>query len=353
MNLENYGYKSIDEVDTIGYTIARITAAHKDRFEIVTDYGAGFARVKASNYYVGEEKYPTTGDFVLVDYVENGDSRIVRTLPRKTFFSRLDPSPSGCTEQAVAANFDFVFIMQSLNSDFNISRLERYLALAWRSGAVPVIVLTKADLNADYEDNVAAAEKIAGTAEVVAISAKTGFGMDRLQKYMQPRTTIAFLGSSGVGKSSLVNTLAGEEVMSTGAIREADDKGHHTTTYRQLIMLKSGVMVIDTPGMRVLGMWDAESGLEQTFADVERFLGKCKFSDCRHENEPHCAIKQAIADGELSKARWESYKKLKDETESVAVTVAQIQRDKSRGNKEYMVNRRSKERFERNCRKKR
>ena len=146
-----------------------------------------------------------------------------------------------------------------------------------------------------------------------AISARTGFGLDGLRPYLQPGKTLVFLGSSGVGKSSLVNALAGKELMTTGGIRETDDRGRHTTTHRQLLRLRSGVLIIDTPGMRTLGLWEAAEGLESSFGDVERFLGKCRFSDCRHEREPGCAIRAAIAAGELDSARWESYRKLKTE----------------------------------------
>ena len=248
----------------------------------------------------------------MVNYIENGDSQILATLPRKTFFSRRDPTP-GRGEQAVAANFDYVFIMQSLNQDFNPKRLERYLTLAWQSGATPVILLTKADLVEDYWDYLTQVERVAAGVNTHVVSAHTGFGLNRLNAYLQPGKTVVFLGSSGVGKSSLVNALAGETVMTVNTIREDDSKGRHTTTHRQLIRLQNGVMIIDTPGMRELGMWDVSEGLGDAFADVERFLGKCRFSDCKHEREPGCAIRAAIAAGELDVARWESYQKLKEE----------------------------------------
>ena len=293
---------------------ARITAVHKERFELVCEYGEVYGRLKAKCYFAKEcigacEEFPTTGDFVLIAYNPSGDSQIIRTLPRKTFFSRKDPTP-GRGEQAVAANFDHVFIMQSLNQDFNPKRLERYLTLAWQSGAVPVVVLTKADLMDEYGDYIRIAERTAAGVSVHAVSAMTGEGMDALTDYIAPGKTIVFLGSSGVGKSSLVNALAGEEIMAVNGIREDDSKGRHTTTYRQLIMLKNGTMIIDTPGMRELGMWDVTVGLGEAFADVEQFLGKCRFGDCKHQTEPGCAIKEAIENGELSKERWESYRKL-------------------------------------------
>ena len=310
MNLNDYGiFPNTDQLPGIP---ARITAQHKERYEIVSQHGTGWARLKTKEYYAGTELFPTVGDYVMVDYIENGDSRITATLPRRTFFSRREPGPIP-REQAVAANFDYVFILQSLNQDFNPRRLERYLTLARQSGAVPVIVLTKADLAVDPDGYLLRAERVASGAEIRVISARTGYGLDALRPYLQPGKTAVFLGSSGVGKSSLVNALAGEELMTTGGIRETDDRGRHTTTHRQLLRLRSGVLIIDTPGMRTLGLWEAAEGLESSFGDVERFLGKCRFSDCRHEREPGCAIRAAIAAGELDAARWESYRKLQAE----------------------------------------
>ncbi len=310
MNINDYG--SIPDTDTLPGIPARVTAQHKERYEIVCEYGITYARLKTKAYYAGTELFPTTGDFVMVNYIDNGDSQIIATLPRRTFFSRREPGPIP-RDQAVAANFDYVFILQSLNMDFNPKRLERYLTLAWQSGATPVVLLTKADLVEDYGDYLTQVEPVAAGVDTHVVSAHTGYGLEGLSACLQPGKTVVFLGSSGVGKSSLVNALAGEEIMAVGGIREDDSKGRHTTTHRQLIRLKSGVMIIDTPGMRELGMWDVSEGLGDAFADVERHLGKCRFSDCRHESEPGCAIKAAIATGELDVQRWESYQKLKAE----------------------------------------
>lgn len=315
LNLEDYGFtSSMMPEDTDGIP-TRVTAVHKERYELICEYGYIFGRLKSSIYYFGGlEAFPTTGDFVLIDYNPRGDSLIIKTLKRKSFFSRRDPLP-GRGEQAVAANFDYVFIMQSLNYDFNLKRMERYITLAWQSGAVPVVILTKADLVDDYSEQMLAAQRVAAGIDVYVISIKTGFGLDSLKSYLKPGKTVVFLGSSGVGKSSLVNALAGQEIMAVGDIREDDSKGRHTTTRRQLIMLPDGAMIIDTPGMREFGMWDVSIGLGEAFNDVESFFGKCKFSDCHHQTEPGCAIKAAIMKGELSKERWESYLRLKREAE--------------------------------------
>ena len=310
MTVNDYGI--LPNYENLPGIPARVTAVHKERYEIVCDRGITHARLKTREYFVDTQDFPTAGDYVMIDYIDNGDSRILATLPRRTLFSRREPGPIP-RDQAVAANFDYVFIMQSLNQDFNPKRLERYLTLSWQSGAVPVIMLTKADLVEDYWDYLTQVERVAAGVNVHVVSARTGQGLPRLNAYLQPGKTVVFLGSSGVGKSSLVNALAGEEIMAVKAIREDDSKGRHTTTHRQLIRLKSGVMVIDTPGMRELGMWDVSEGLVDAFADVEKYIGSCRFSDCSHEREPGCAIRAAIQAGELDIARWESYRKLKEE----------------------------------------
>ena len=339
MNIKDYGF-FYDLNDNESYTVpARITAVHRGRYGIVSGFGEGTAQLKGKEYYFDGETFPTVGDFVLIDYNRDGDSRIVRTLDRKTFFSRRDP---GKGEQAVASNFDYVFIMQSLNHDFNPKRMERYLTAARQSKAEPVIILTKADLTDDYLPYIIEVSRVAEDVKMHIVSAKTGYGMDELAPYLEKRKTLVFLGSSGVGKSSLVNALAGEEIMDVNGIREDDSKGRHTTTHRELVMLECGAMIIDTPGMRELGMWDVTDGLGDAFSDVEAILARrCKFRDCTHGNEPGCAIRAAIESGELDVRRYESYKELKSEAK-YSGDAAQRRRQKEQFFKSITMNERKK-----------
>ena len=296
MNIQDYGFK--DNINT-DKTIARIVATHKDRYEIVCNEGQGFA----------------------IQWNPTGDSMIYETLKRESSFSRTASTSDrnhklhNQHEQLVAANFDYVFIIQSLNNNFNLHRIERYLSLAWESGGVPVIVLTKMDLVSNVQEYIKQVENIAFGVEIYAVSCVTKQGLDNLEKYFSKGNTIVFLGSSGVGKSTLVNTLYGKEVMKTSEIREEDSRGRHTTTSRNLIMLPNGAMIIDTPGMRELGMWDAESGISKTFQDIEKYLGMCKYSNCTHTNEPGCKILEAIEKGEIQRERFEEYLKLQKESE--------------------------------------
>lgn len=336
---ETYGFKSTE--DYALYTPARITAEHRERYELAGEQGEFYGKLKSAEYFGDNaaQAFPTVGDFVLVDYNASGDSRIVRTLPRASVFERPDPSYGRQRPQAVAANFDYVFIVLALNRDFNDKKMARYLTLSWQSGAQPVIVLTKLDLHEPgWERMIAAAEDAAFGVPVCPVSSLTGEGLDALHDFLQPGKTAALLGSSGAGKSSLVNALAGQKLMETGAVREDDARGRHTTTHKQLLRLPSGALVIDTPGMRELGMWDVTEGLGDAFGDISTLAQGCRFSDCQHEKEPGCAVRAAIAAGELPEERLIQYRKLKKEarySDDPNAYIRQRTEERKKMNKDY------------------
>ena len=321
MNIRDWGYDGPAVLDK-GALPARVLGTWGDYYRIVCDKGEGIARKKASAYFKRRvednapcQDIPTTGDFVALHWNPHGESRILATLPRTSKFERAAAGTSGRRAQTIAVNFDTIFFLMSLNQNFSVRRLERFLALGRATGAGVVVLLTKSDL---LDPNGAApfladASACAGDVPVFAISSRTGDGLDRLAPYVLPRRTLAFIGSSGVGKSSLVNALAGEELMPTLEVRDWDSKGRHTTTERELIRLPSGALVIDTPGMREIGMWEADAGIADSFADIESLVAGCRFSDCRHDTEPGCAVKAALASGELSEKRWLAYRRLKAE----------------------------------------
>lgn len=338
-NIENYGLGDYfkGQIESInmekdGLMPAKVAAVHKEMYIIIYDSIEKRARLKGSTFYNDEYSvYPTVGDFVLVKPNPYGEDIIHHVLDRKSKFSRYDSHYD--KEQIIAANFDRVFIVSSLNYDFNIKRIERYLAIAWESGASPAIILTKSDLVDDIREYNTKIEEVAIGVPIFYISSLTGEGIDELKNYLKPKETIVFLGSSGVGKSSLVNALTGEEVMKVNDIREDDSKGRHTTTHRQLIMLSNGTMVIDTPGMREIALWNVEDGLSNTFSDIEELASQCKFNDCTHKKEPGCAIKLALLKNQLSKDRWNNYLKLQREVKFTAKKerINLMKKEKSKG----------------------
>ena len=296
--------------------IYRVILVHRDRYLVRNSKNEYYCVITGSLRY--RDEFPVVGDEVEITVNPYGDSLIHTIRPRRTFFCR--PDRGGHADafvktmqvQPLIANMDYVFIITSLNHDFSLNRIARYAAMTVSGGAVPVAVLTKADLCPDAAEMEEKVRSLSGDLRVVTISAYTGYGMDRLREYLRPGVTIALLGSSGAGKSTLVNTLAGQEIMLTGGVREVDSKGRHTTTHRQLIDL-NGVFLIDTPGLRELGMIDAEEGLAGTFADITELISLCAFSDCTHRSEPGCAVRQALENGSLSPERWETYRRLEQE----------------------------------------
>ena len=298
-----------------GLVPGRVTVQHRGVYGVAT--AAGDLRCGAagrlSHEAAGPGDLPAVGDWVAVAArPAEGTGTIQAVLPRRTKFSR-KVAWAASEEQVVAANVDTVFLLTSLNEDLNLRRLERYLTLAWESGAQPVIVLTKTDLAQDVSQKVLEVEAIAFGVPVHAISSLTGDGFDVIRSYVRPGETIALLGSSGVGKSTLVNTLAGEELLAVQEIRESDGEGRHTTTHRQLVLLPEGGLLLDTPGMRELQLWESTDGFGEAFADVEELAAACRFNDCAHRSEPGCAVQAALESGALDVDRWTSYKKLQRE----------------------------------------
>jgi ribosome biogenesis GTPase len=303
-----------------GFTVGRVTEEHRGAYKVATQEEEVWAEIvgRIRHEATGRADYPAVGDWVVLEKLPNEKRASIQVvLPRRSKFSR-KAAGKNAEEQIVATNIDTVFLVQALNNDFNLRRLERYLVVAFESGASPVIVLNKADLCEDAEEKKLEVEAIAFGTPVYLISAKFEQGIEQLQQYLSLGRTIAFLGSSGVGKSTLINRLIGEDRQKVNEARGGDDKGRHTTTYRELIVLESGGLLIDTPGMRELQLWEAGEGLTDNFADIQEFAEQCYFNDCKHQREPNCAVKAALESGELDAQRFENYKKMQKELEFIA-----------------------------------
>lgn len=309
----NEGYIKEASSYNENFYLGRVSVQYKDIYRIVTEEGEVLARVSGKLSYSSNSTfdYPVVGDWVLLDRTDNknGDAIIHKVLNRKSYFSR-KIAGSRYDKQIVAANIDYIFICMALNNDFNINRLERYIAVAWDSMAIPVIILTKSDLCEDVNDKLKQIENIAIGIDIIVTSSINKNGYEKVKEYIKSGTTIAFIGSSGVGKSTLINKLLEKEVLKTNSISE-NDKGRHTTTHRELFLLEDGGVIIDTPGMRELGLISAD--VDKSFSNIEELEKQCKFSDCTHKNEPKCAIREAVENGELEIDRLERYKKLKRE----------------------------------------
>lgn len=317
LNRESFNDRPKNEIKAV------VTEVHKGIFRVLCEYGEITAKLKGSFYHKNDvdDQMPVVGDNVWIIFNQDGDSLITDIGKRKSFFARTDFSGHSAgyvktmKKQVLAANFDTVFILASLNKEFNLKRIERYLAAALSAKAEAVILLTKADLSDDVKVYIDLVTAHFGSIPCFAISSKTGYGFDALQKYLTKGKIIVFLGSSGVGKSSLVNRLVSDEIMTVSEIREKDSRGRHTTSHRQLIRLDCGVMIIDTPGMRELGLWDADIGLHELFSDIEEWIGLCRFRDCTHQHEPGCMIQKKLSEGALSMDRWQRYMSMQKENE--------------------------------------
>ncbi|WOD41690.1 ribosome small subunit-dependent GTPase A [Nodosilinea sp. E11] len=297
-----------------GFEAGRVALEHRGAYQLLTLAGELAAEIAGQfrHQAEGEHDYPAVGDWVVVQRQKGAPAMIQAVLPRQSEFVR--KMAGGKTEgQVVAANIDTVFLVCGLDGDFNLRRIERYLVAAWESRARPVIVLNKADTCADLGDRLDQVAAIALNVPIHAVSAATGDGLEQLEPYLGPGQTVALIGSSGVGKSTLTNSFLGVPYQATQTVRDDDSRGRHTTTGRHLLPLPSGALLIDTPGMRELQLWTTSEGLGATFADIEELAEDCRFRDCRHQGEPGCAVEAAVEAGTLGRDRLHSYHKLQRE----------------------------------------
>lgn len=313
--LETLGWKNEIEINTDN--VARVLTVQKNSYRISdgeTDYLAHLSG-KFLNEALSPIDFPAVGDWVEVQKLQDEKKAVIRkVLPRSSQFVR-QAAGLRTDPQIVAANIDTVFIVNSLNYDLNVRRIERYILLAYESGATPVVLLTKKDqaTEEEIEQAISSVSEVAIGVPILTISSLTGDGMEEFKKELPEGKTGALLGSSGVGKSTIINALLGVQVQETKDIREDDSKGRHTTTHREMFLLPSGALLIDTPGMREISLWDGEAAMETTFQDIESLIEECRFTDCKHKTEPGCRVQEAMETGELSEDRFQSYLKLQRE----------------------------------------
>jgi ribosome biogenesis GTPase / thiamine phosphate phosphatase len=320
MNLDLWGWNDFfanhfEPYRHQGFTVARVVIECRNSYVLQTENAELSAEITGKLRYraIERQDFPAVGDWVVIRSREReGAATIHGILPRRNKFSRKNVGAE-TTEQIVATNVDTVFLVSGLDGDFNPRRIERYLILAWESGANPVIILNKADVCPNLEACLREVSAIALGIPIITISAATSQGLEELQPYLQPGQTVALLGSSGVGKSTITNQLMGETVQTVQTVRQRDNRGKHTTTHRELMVLPTGGLIIDTPGMRELQIWTGDESISGTFADIEELAQQCRFSDCQHQREPGCAVRQALQNGRLDESRFLNYQKLQKE----------------------------------------
>lgn len=341
MELKDLGFnewfkEKLSNLDNSNFTIARVTRVEKDRYLIRNGDSEIFAELTGKLLYNTESKeaLPCVGDWVVVEYLNDGEFAVIHDiLPRKTFLRR--KSAGNKVEfQMIAANIDFAFIIQSCDLNFNLSRLERYLIMVKEGKVEPIILLSKIDLidKIKLEQLIYEIKNANINATIIPFSNFTGIGIDEIKSKLEKGKTYCLIGSSGVGKTSLINKLLGEEVFETKEIRQKDGRGRHTTTYRQLIVINNGALLIDTPGMRELALIGAEDVIEESFSDIHELSKQCKFSDCTHTVEPDCAVINALNSGQLDNKRYRRYLKLLKESQFYEMSyIEKRKKDKSFG----------------------